>query len=301
MLRVNELFGERIQDFEAWATATNERSTRNRSVAEEEAWDFILRSDGLWIWRIVCNTLASDMSKTTNVGSFFLVQTRASIFIQLGRQLSETAYQFDYADTQKLWEIFAAVQIQLRLLDNFTLVYRAKYGQAHEQDVTHSWGYNLQERVSVAEKATEIQKGGPSRSPSQLLQDNLILQTVVGLVILSCIYPLVLAIQRSPSSAGSASDADFWSQIISSILGLAGFFTMLLPIYRETVAKEWIGTWILTVLGCISAIIAIAIYPTASVSGAVFCSYLAASCQLLVLLQMSLIAGFKCDDRAKAD
>ena len=300
MLRVNENFGERFKAFEAWVNATDERSTRNRSVAEEEAWHYIIRSDGLWIWQRVFNTLARvDASNSTYI--FTLVQTRASIFIQYGRELSETAYHFDHADTRKLWEIFAAVQLQLRTLDNFSLVYSRKFGETLDRDVTHSWGYNLQERVSAAEKATEIKRSGPSRSPSQLLQDNLILQTVVGLVILSCIYPLVLAIQRSPSSAGSASDADSWSQIISSILGLAGFFTMLLPIYRETAAKEWIGTWILTVLGCISAIVAVPIYPTASVSGAVFCSWLAASCQLLVLLQVSLIAGFKRDDRAKAD
>ena len=300
MFRLNELFGERLKDFEAWASATDERSTRNRSVTEEEAWEFILRSDGLWIWRSVCNTLAKvDASRDPD--SFTWVQTRASIFIQFGRELSETAIQFDQADTRKLWEIFAAVQLQLRTLDNFSLIYSRKFNETLDRDVTHSWGFNLQERVSDAEKAIESQGSGASRSPSQLLQDNLILQTVVGLVILSCIYPLVLAIQRSPSSAGSASDADFWSQIISSIVGLAGFFTMFLPIYRETAAKEWIGTWILTVLGCISAIIAIPIYPLASVSGAVFCAWLAASCQLLVLLQVSLIAGFKRNDRAKAD
>ena len=297
MLRANEVYGERLQDFEAWASATDERSTRNRSVTEEEAWDFILRSDGLWIWRSVYNTLAK-MHISSTPDQFTWVQTRASIFIQFGRELSETAYQFDQADTRKLWEIFAAVQLQLRTLDNFSLIYRRKYGEMLNQDVTHSWGYTLQQQVSDAEKATEMPKNSASRSPSQRLQDNLILQTVVGLVILSCIYPLVLAMQRSPSTAGSSSDADFWSQIISSIVGLAGFFTMFLPIYRETAAKEWIGTWILTVLGCISALIAIPIYPMASVSGAVFCSWLAASCQLLVLLQVSLIAGFK---HAKAD
>ena len=299
MLRESELFGKRLKDFEAWESATDERSTRNRPVAEEEAWDFILRSDGLWIWRSVCDTLTK--MDTSNPDYFTWVQTRASIFIQFGRELSETAYQFDHADTRKLWEIFAAVQLQLRTLDTFSLIYRRKFGETLDRDVTHSWGYNLQERVSDAEKAIEMQGSGASRSPSQRLQDNLILQTVVGLVILSCIYPLVLAIQRSPSSAGSASDADFWSLITSSIVGLAGFFIMFLPIYRETAAKEWIGTWVLTVLGCISAIIAIPIYPKASVSSAVFCSFLAASCQLLVLLQVSLIASFKRNDRAKAD
>ena len=300
MLRVGSIYGERTKDFETWASATDERSTRNRSVAEEEAWDFILRSDGLWVWRSVFNTLAKvDASESTD--TFTWVQTRASIFIQLGRELSETAYQFDHADTGKLWEIFAAVQLQLRTLDNFSLIYSRKFGETLHRDVTHSWGHNLQERVSNAGKATEIQRSGPSRSPSQRLQDNMILQTVVGLVILACIYPLVLAMQRSPSSAGSVSDTDFWSQITSSIVGLAGFFTMFLPIYREIAAKEWMGTWILTVLGCISAIIAIPIYPKASISSAVFCSWLAASCQLLVLLQVSLIAGFKRDDRTKAD
>ena len=269
-------------------------------MTEDEAWDFILKSDGLWIWRSACNTLTKAyVSETVEI--FTWVQTRASIFIQFGRELAETAYQFDRADTLKLWEIFAAVQLQLRTLDTFSLVYRREFNKTLDRDVTHSWGYTLQQRVSDAEKAIEMQGNSTSRSPSERLQDNLILETVVGLVILSCIYPLVLAMQHSPSSAGSTSDADFWSQIISSIVGLAGFFTMLLPVYRETVAKEWIGTWILTVLGSISAIIAIPIYPTASVSGATFCSWLAASCQLLVLLQVSFIADFKRNDRAKVD
>lgn len=299
MLRKREPFG-RSEDFEAWAAAIDERSTRTRSVAEGEAWDYVLRPDGLWIWRTVYSMLAKQ-GASRNSDSFTRVQTRASVFIQLGRELSETAYQFDRADTLKLWEVFAAVQLQLRTLDNFSLIYSRKFGETLDRDVTHSWGYNLQERVTSARKEAEIHRNGPSRSPSQRLQDNLILQTVVGLVIFGCIYPLVLAMQRSPSSAGSTSDADFWSQIISSLVGLAGFFTLLLPIYQETAAKEWIGTWVLTVLGCISAIIAIPIYPEASVSGAIFCSWLAASCQLLVLLQVSLIASFKCDDRAKSD
>ena len=281
-----------------WARATDERDPHSQFVAEAAARKFILSPDGLWIWRNVYTTLAK-MDSSRDV--FAWAQTRALIFIQLGRELSESAYQFDPADTRKLWEVFAAVQLQLVTLDNFSLIYSRQFSVNLARDVTHSWGYKLQERVSNAEKATEIQRSGPSRSPSQRLQDNLILQTVVGLVILGCIYPLVLAMQRSPSSAGSASDADFWSQIISSLLGLAGFFTLLLPIYQETAAKEWIGTWILTVLGCISAIIAIPIYPKASVSGAIFCSWLAASCQLLVLLQVSLIASFKRDERAKSD
>ena len=300
MLRTSELVGLRNDDFKVWAGAIDERSTRTRSVAEEEAWDYVLRSDGLWIWRSVYSTLAR-VEASENIDTFTRVQTRASIFIQLGRELSETAYQFDHVDLPKLWEVFAAVQLQLRTLDNFSLIYSRKFGETLDRDVTHSWGYNLQERVTSARKDAEMLRSDPSRSPSQRLQDNLILQTVVGLVILGCIYPLVLAMQRSPSSAGSASDADFWSQITNSLVGLAGFFTLLLPIYQETAAKEWIGTWILTVIGCVSAIIAIPIYPKASVSGAIFCSWLAASCQLLVLLQVSLIASFKRDERAKSD
>ena len=300
MLRVDKGSGQRRENFEAWASSIDERSTRNRPVTEEEAWDFVLRSDGLWTWRNVCSALASVRVVESHY-NFTWVQTRASTFIQFGRELAETAYQFDDADTRKLWEIFAAVQLQLRTLDNFSLIYSRKFGETLDRDVTHSWSYNLQQRVLNAEKAIEIRGSGPSRSPSQRLQDNLILQTVVGLVILSCIYPLVLAMQRSPSSAGSTSDADFWSQIIGSIVTLAGFFTIFLPVYRETAAKEWIGTWILTVLGSVSAIIAIPIYPLTSVSGAVFCSLLAASCQLLVLLQVSLIASFKSDYRAKVD
>ena len=288
------------EDFDVWASDIDGRSGRAQSIAEEDAWDYVLHSYGLWTWRSVYSWLAT-LDVFENIDSFTRVQIRASVFIQLGRELSETAYQFDRADTWKLWEVLAAVQLQLRTLDNFSLIYRRKFNEPLDRDVTHSWGSNLQERVTIAKEDAEMHRSGPSRSPSQRLQDNLILQTVVGLVILGCIYPLVLAMQRSSSSAGSASDADFWSQITNSLVGLAGFFTLLLPIYQETAAKEWIGTWILTAIGCVSAIIAILIYPMASVSGAIFCSWLAASCQLLVLLQVSLIASFKRDERAKSD
>ena len=267
-------------------------------MVEEEAWDFVLRSDGLWVWRNVFHTLAAEEASSS---SYNWAQNRASVFIQFGRELAETANLFDQADTRKLWEIFAAVQIQLRTLDSFSLIYSRRLGKTLVSDPTHSWSSKLQQRVADAEKAIEKQATTPVRSPSQRLQDNLILQTVVGLVILSSIYPLVLAMQRYPSSAGSASDADFWSQIMSSVVGLAGFLTLLLPMYRETKAKEWIGTWILTVVGSISFLIAIPIYPKVSVSGAIFCSYLAASCQLLVLLQISFIAAFHRNEHAKAE
>ena len=269
-------------------------------MTDGEAWDLILKSDGLWIWRKVCDALAKLGSSNTP-DLFTWNQARASVFIQFGRELIETAYQFDKADTQKLWEIFAAVQLQLRTLDSFSLVYSRKIGETLDRDVTHSWGYNLQQRVFAARQEIEARGTESSRSPSQRFQDNLVLQTIVGLVILSSIYPLVLAMQRSPASAGLPSDADFWSQIINSLTGLAGFITMLLPVYRETSAKEWIGTWILTALGSISAVIAIPIYPLVSVSGALFCSYLVGSCQLLVLLQISLIAAFKRQEHVKAD
>lgn len=106
-------------------------------MAEEEAWDFILRPDGLWIWRSVCNRL-TKLNVSERPYQFTLVQTKASIFIQLGRELSETAYQFDRADARKLWEVFAAVQLQLRTLDNFSLLYRRKFGETLCREVTHS-------------------------------------------------------------------------------------------------------------------------------------------------------------------
>ncbi len=164
----------------------DERSRRNRPVNEGEAWDFILISDGLWIWRTVCYILTQiNGSETPDV--FILVQTRASIFVQSGRELAATSFQFDQSDTRKLWEIFSAVQLQLRTLDSFSLVYSRKYNQTLDRDVTHSWSFSLQQRVADAQKVLETQGDVPLRSPSQRFRDNIVLQTIVGLVILSCI------------------------------------------------------------------------------------------------------------------
>lgn len=103
-------------------------------MAEEEAWDFILRSDGLWDWRSVCNSL-TKVNVPGNPDFFTWVQTRASIFIQFGRELSTNAYEFDHADTHKLWEIFAALQRQLRTLGNFSLIYSRKFGETLDRNV----------------------------------------------------------------------------------------------------------------------------------------------------------------------
>ena len=297
------MFIEGSDEFASWEQGVKERRARrnnNQPLDSKEAWDLILKTDGLWILRKLCEYF-NHTNPSNDLQVFHWFQTKAAVFVQFGRELAETAYNFDRADTLKLWEIFAALQLQLRTLDTFSLVYSRKYNEALDRDVTHSWGFNLQQRVVEAERTIEEQGNAAVRSPAQHLQDNLILQTVVGLVILSCIYPLVLAVQHSPSSAGSTSDADFYSQITSSIMALAGFFTIFLPVYRETKAKEWAGTWILTVLGSVSALIAIPLYPLASVSASVFCGWLAASCQLLVLLQVSLIAGFKRNEHMKKD
>ena len=297
--RYQQLFEGRIRDFESWATTVDELSTRHRPIAEQEAWDFVLNCDGLWIWRRVSAMLMEVPSLEHH--EFDWIKTRASVFNSLGWEYRNMAYRYDRGDLANLWEVFSSVQLQLRTLDHFESIYLRGYGQTLTDNGRSSWAHDLQDHISKTERVLETQEQIALRSPTQHLHDNLILQTVVSLVVLACIYPLVLAMQQSPSSAGLASDPDFYSQIASSILALAGFFTVLLPVYRETAAKEWIGTWILTGLGSVAAVIAIPIYPTTSVSGSVFCSWLAASCQLLVLLQVSLIAGFHRRDHAKAE
>ena len=105
----------------------------------------------------------------------------------------------------------------------------------------------------------------------------------------------------SSSTPGSTTDADFWQQSINTILQLAGFVTLILPIYRETVAKEWIGTWILVILGSLSAVIAIPLYLLTPLSWSAFFSWLASYSQLLVVLQVAMVLAVQDNMPVKQD
>ena len=102
-------------------------------------------------------------------------------------------------------------------------------------------------------------------------------------------------------TSSSLLDSNFWQQIINFIVQLAGFATLLLPIFRETTAKEWMGTWILTALGVCSAFVAIPLSFFTPGLLSIFFSWLASAAQLLVVLQVALVAAFQTQQRAKMD
>lgn len=165
------------------------------------------------------------------------------------------------------------------------------------------YNFTFRRKIKEAEVRLETkdQASALVRSPSQQHQDNLVLQTVVSMITLACVYPLFRAMNASPPTQGSPSDDNFWSQITNSMTQLAGFLTMLLPIYRETKAKEWKGVWALTGLGCCSAIIAIPLYLKIPTSWSVFLSWMASSTQLFVVLQIALVATFQSQRSLKKD
>lgn len=292
-------------EYQSWSQDVKERASRNRPVNEDEAWSFVVDNRGLWTWRVTCRWLTSYSSATSLEISQF--QRRASSpFVNLGHQLLETASTVNLEELSMLSEILDAIDLQLSVLGSF--------GELHHKEVLpngrvvpydSSWYRDLRSRIRDAVKQAESQTAGGrsklTRSPAQHQQDNLLLQAMICVVLLGCIYPLYRALKSSSSAPGSTSEADFWLQIINSIIQLAGFLTLLLPIYRETAAKEWIGTWILTVLGIISSIVAVPLYLFAPLSWSAFFSWMASSVQLLAVLQVTLVAAFQNKEHAKRD
>ena len=296
------ILNSRDPDYQAWSEDTEKRSLRDSPVREDEAWTYITRTNGMWIWRAVFHSWTSS-SKEWHV--FEWEKRRSSAFVNLGIRLFETASTVPIEDMTRFSEVLAAVEVQLGVLGSWGELYHRTWDDYHIRSQPFNWHHDLQLRLREAKNQADNNKTeGLSlllRSPSQQRQDNLILQAIVGVTILCCIYPLLRVLKSPPTTPSSASDADFWLQLTNSILQLVGFATLLLPIYRETAFREWIGTWFLTGLGCCSAIIAIPLYLKAPSFWAAFLSWLAGSSQLLVVLQVALVAAFRREDHAKKD
>lgn len=66
---------------------------------------------------------------------------------------------------------------------------------------------------------------------------------------------------------------------------------MLIPMYRETAAKEWVGTWVLIAMGIVSGFLPILLWSLVPGLWSAFFSWLASAAQLLVVLQVALTAS----------
>ncbi|KAG7007509.1 hypothetical protein G7Y79_00009g026180 [Physcia stellaris] len=228
----------------------------------------------------------------------------SSSFVYLGIQLLETVVSGHVDDLSTMHQIIDAIDLQLSLLGSFGEIYHrhiSESGKIVYDDFT--WHTDLRGRLRDVFKQEEARKASgnikSTRSASQRQQDNLLLQALLGALLLACIYPLYRALKSSSPTPGSHLDADFWQLILNVILQLAGFLTLLLPIYRETIAKEWVGTWILSILGILSALVTVPLYLLAPISWSTFFSWLGASSQLLVVLQVALVATFRDGEHVK--
>jgi len=295
----------RKDEYQSWSQDVKERVSRNPPVTEDEAWPFIADNRSLWIWRVTWRWLTSY--SLANPGASGEFQRDASTpFVNLGQQLLEVVSAVNVDELSMLSEIVDAIDLQLSVLGSFGELYHREVDENGSMTrYAFYWHKNLRTRIRDAIKEAESQTtGGHSqitRSPVQHQQDNLLLQAMISAVLLGCTYPLYRALKSSSSVPGSTSEADFWLQTINSIIQLAGFVTLLLPIYRGTAAKEWIGTWILTVFGIISSIIAVPLYLFAPVSWSALFSWMASSVQLLAVLQVALVATFQNQEHPKRD
>lgn len=295
----------RKDEYQSWSQDVKGRVSRNPPVIEGEAWPFVTDNRSLWIWRVTWRWLTSySLANPRATGEF---QRHASTpFVNLGQQLLEVVSAVNVDELSMLSEIVDAIDLQLGVLGSFGELYHREVDENGSMTrYAFYWHKNLRIRIRDAIKEAKSQTAGGrsqiARTPVQHQQDNLLLQAMNSAVLLGCIYPLYRALNSSSSAPGSPSEADFWLQIINSIIQLAGFLALLLPIYRETASKEWIGTWILTVLGIISSIVAVPLYLIAPVSWSAFFSWMASSVQLLAVLQVALVAKFQNQKIAKRD
>ena len=292
----------REDEYRRWSQDVKDRASKIRPVTRDEAWSFIIDPRSLWIWQIAaayCSELSFSHWQESIVGQ----RNTSSPFVKFGQQLLNIAAAVNVDDLSKLSEIVDAIELQLSVLGSFGDLYHRRVvgGDDIEYEQFH-WNQDIRRRIHSTVKDANVQKAASRngiRSHLQHHEDNLLLQAIVCTVLLACIYPLYRALKSSSSSPGSASEADFCMQIVNSIIQLTGFLTLLLPIYRETAAKEWIGTWVLTILGSISAIIAVPLYLSAPILWSAFFSWLAASAQLLVVLQLAMVAAFRNQQHVK--
>ena len=295
----------RGEGFHSWSQSLKERSVKSIPVAEAEAWTYIIDLRGLHGWRIARNYCGEALGVEGSLASEVQRQrSLSSSFVYLGMQLLETVVSGHADDLSTMHDIIDAIELQLSLLGSFGEIYYrhvSESGMVLHDDF--SWHTDLRGRLRDAVKQEEARKTSGNikvtRSASQRQQDNLLLQALLGALLLACIYPLYRALKSSSPTPGSPSDADFWQVILNVILQFAGFLTLLLPIYRETLAKEWVGTWILSILGILSALVTVPLYLLAPISWSTFFSWLGASAQLLVVLQVALVAKFRDEGHVK--
>ena len=296
-------------EYRIWSQNIRERASRIRPVTEDEAWSFMIDTRGLWIWQLVSEFCANWPDNTSEFPAAQLIaiqRNKISPLVYFSQQLINTASAVKINDLSTLSEIIDAVELQLSVLGSFgDIYYRKLTDHDRIEHVNFDWHHVLRSRIDDVVKQANAQRAAAQptaiRSHLQHHQDNLLLQAIVCIALLACIYPLYRALNASSSAPGSTSEADFFLQIINSTVQLTSFLTLLLPIYRETAAKEWIGTWILTILGSVSAIIAVPLYLFVPMLWSAFFSWLATSAQLLVVLQLAMVAAFRDQQHAKQD
>ena len=294
--RFNSRIVKNPGEYSAWVR-DYETSRKADPLTTEEAMKFVTCSNDARIWHFLYASM-SEIRVYTNRDDFCQVQAMSKVFEQLGEQLSATASSFDVSDLGKTSDVVVNVQEQLGVLHGFSSLSKRQWGKERVQP-EYDWVRQLNQQIKNARNDNKTRSSSTVRSPKQHRQDNLILHGIVIITILGCIYSLFRAMASSPSAPGSTQDTDFWQQVLNSTVQLSGFLTLFLPIYRETAAKEWIGTWIITSLGCGSAIVAIPLYLTVPISWSVFFTWLAAACQLVVVLQVAMVAEFQERDRTK--
>ena len=292
------------EGFHSWSHSLKGRSLKSIPVAEAEALTYIIDLRGLPGWRIAREYCRDAIASQGLESHLQRQKVLSGSFVYLGKQLLEAVLSGHVDDLNTMPQIIDAVELQLSLLGSFGQIYHrhmSESGKFLYDDFT--WHTDLRGRIRDVVKQDEARKASRDfefiRSPLQRQQDNLLLQALLGALLLACIYPLYRALRSSSPRPGSPLDADFWQLILNVILQLAGFLTLLLPIYRETIAKEWVETWILSILGILSALVTVPLYLFAPISWSTFFSWLGASSQLLVVLQVALVATFRNREHVK--
>ena len=291
----------REDQYRSWSQEVKYRALRNPHVTKDEAWFFISDQRSLWIWQVLHMAIQKKHTNLTYAENVESQRTESAVFANLAVQLESTASRVKVDELAMLSEIIDVIELQLSMLGSFGHLYHRNINQGENGHSSFSWSYSLRPNIAKAIERADASHPKYTRSPSQHHQDNTLLQATIGIFLLACIYPLFRVLDSSPPTPGSTSEANFWQQISNTIIQLAGFLTMLLPIYRETAAKQWVGTWVLTVLGILSALIAIPLYLFVPVLWSAFFSWLASAAQLLVVLQIALVAAFQDEEHVKKD
>ena len=245
--------------------------------SDEQSWiDYL--EDGFEIpyWKLMLNAFATSRLRKSTLGgkvvATALISMRSDI-VDLRCTLQKV---FDrVSEHEDISAILCVIDKRIEILQGFTdrvaLDKRSRNGsfktEVNNKDTTNDTteaktDSSAAKQVNQPSLQLEKKKSTPTDCvPQSSTSDPLLLVTLVLLTLIAAVVPFTLGFKAS-NETGTASDADFWYNISSSIFTIMANFVMIIQLTQGSrFSKQYMYVWIWFILGIVCAIVSVAIYP----------------------------------------